>query len=170
MPSFSTQSLKKLKTCNPHIQKVMMEAIRIVDFTIVSGLRLKDEQMGLYEKGRLFVKGKYKITDKSKIVTHTNFPDSRHNQSIIFDDFDMSDGIDITPYPRPENFWEKVENLDEYILRQFIFMSGVIMAIANKHNIKLTWGGDWKSLQRWDFKGRKAAGEFIDLPHYQEDK
>ena len=76
MYKFGKTSLEKLKTCHPDLIKVAKKAIKLVDFSIVSGHRGKEEQ------DRYFRNGVSKLT----------FPNSKHNQypSLAFD---------FAPYP-----------------------------------------------------------------------
>lgn len=83
MYSFGPTSLKKLETCHTDIQKVMHEAIKLIDFTIIWGHRGEVEQNQAYYEGR------------SKKL----FPKSKHNVS-------PSNAIDIAPWPIP---WEDRE-------------------------------------------------------------
>jgi peptidoglycan L-alanyl-D-glutamate endopeptidase CwlK len=76
MPKFSKKSRDKLSTCHPDIQKVLNEAIRHFDFTILEGHRGQQLQDSYYEQG------------KSKL----KYPRSKHNQS-------PSKAVDIAPWP-----------------------------------------------------------------------
>lgn len=76
MAKFSPTSRTKLNTCHPLLQRVMENAIKIMDFTILDGRRGEAEQNRLYRLG------------KSKL----QFPNSKHNG-------DPSMAIDIAPYP-----------------------------------------------------------------------
>lgn len=119
MPKFSAKSEKILATCHPDIQRVMRQAIKETDFTVVSGLRGKTEQDNLYPK---FTKRKY--------------PFSKHNRSKVGDgvwDLTISDAVDIAPYPIDWNDRKRFESLAEIVLR-----------CAEEENVKLTWGGSWK--------------------------
>ena len=44
MPAFSKKSLRMLQQFHPDLQKVMMEAIKIIDFSITEGARTKEKQ------------------------------------------------------------------------------------------------------------------------------
>jgi len=71
------------------------------------------------------------------------FPRSKHNTF-------PSLAIDIAPYP-----------IDWHDHKRFILLAGIMLGIAHKHNIKLRWGGDWKS--NFNLKENK----FPDLPHFE---
>ncbi len=76
MYSFGATSKKKLLTCHRDIQKVMNEAIKLVDFTILCGHRNeKDQNIAFLNK-----------------VSKLKFPQSKHNLY-------PSLAIDIAPWP-----------------------------------------------------------------------
>ena len=52
MPSFSKKSQDKLSTCHPSIIKVLKEAIKHVDFTILEGIRTPERQQELMDQGK----------------------------------------------------------------------------------------------------------------------
>lgn len=58
--------------------------------------------------------------------------------------------IDIAPYP-----------IDFDYLPSYYFLAGVWMTIANKHNINLRWGGNWRMDN--NFKDN----DFMDLLHME---
>ena len=52
MPSFSSRSKEKLKGVHPDLVKVLNEAIKHVDFTVLEGLRSKERQEELVATGK----------------------------------------------------------------------------------------------------------------------
>jgi len=76
MPRLSQSSLDKLASCHPDLQRVLCEAIKIVDFTVCDGHRGKDAQNKAVAEG------------KSK----TPWPTSKHNHK-------PSLAVDVAPYP-----------------------------------------------------------------------
>jgi peptidoglycan LD-endopeptidase CwlK len=78
MPKFSQKSRDNLARLHPQLQRLLCEAIKEVDFSIVEGYRPLDRQKELYEQG------------KSKIL------EGKHNKY-------PSDAVDIAPYPYPKN-------------------------------------------------------------------
>ena len=119
MAKFSKRSLKNLGECHIDLQNILLEAIKVTDFTILCGYRGKNEQEKAFREG------------KSK----AHFGQSKHN-------FKPSMAVDIVPYP-----------IDWRDLKRFAFMAGVIITIAKQKNIKLEWGGNWKT--------------FKDYPHFE---
>ena len=126
MPKFGESSLNKLSTCHPDIQKVMNEAIKLFDFTILYGYRNPQEQMELYKVGRkLNDKGVWEIVGKTVTNLDGTAKKSKHN-------YKPSKAIDIAPYPID---WNDIE--------RFKVMSLVVLKCAKDLNIKLEWGGSW---------------------------
>lgn len=76
MPKFSKSSLEKLETCDERLQRLMKEAIKYYDFSVLCGHRGKEEQNRVYEKGNSSLK----------------WPYSKHNKK-------PSLAVDIAPYP-----------------------------------------------------------------------
>jgi hypothetical protein len=76
MPRFSKKSKERLATCNTDIQKVMNEAIKHMDFTVLEGHRSVKRQRELFEKGRQQVTTqhsrhpKWEIINQDEVVTH----------------------------------------------------------------------------------------------------
>uniref|UniRef100_A0A6H1ZBG9 Putative peptidase n=1 Tax=viral metagenome TaxID=1070528 RepID=A0A6H1ZBG9_9ZZZZ len=76
MPRFSQKSLEILSTCDPLLREIALEAIEIVDFSVLWGYRLKDRQDELFAEG---------FSDKK-------WPFSKHNHW-------PSRAIDVAPWP-----------------------------------------------------------------------
>lgn len=76
MYKFGNLSQARLSTCDPRLQEILSEAIKLVDFTILCGWRSEEEQNEHFKKGR------------SKV----QFPNSKHNSY-------PSMAVDIAPYP-----------------------------------------------------------------------
>jgi len=76
MPSFSNRSRIKLNEADPRLQKIMNEAIKIYDFTVLTAHRGKEEQNTAYENG----------------YSKLRYPKSKHNKK-------PSLAVDIAPFP-----------------------------------------------------------------------
>lgn len=76
MPSFSQQSLDKLATVDRRLYDIVADAIKIMDFTVITGHRDQAEQDADFAAGRSKLK----------------YPDGKHNAS-------PSLAIDIAPFP-----------------------------------------------------------------------
>ena len=48
MPKFGNASKQRLATCHPDLQKIMNEAIKYIDFSVVEGYRTAAEQEKYY--------------------------------------------------------------------------------------------------------------------------
>jgi peptidoglycan L-alanyl-D-glutamate endopeptidase CwlK len=113
MPIFSKQSLGKLATCDPRLQDILNEAIKIVDITVIQGFRNKFDQDAAVASGH------------SKV----SFPHGKHNSL-------PSRAVDIAPY-------HMGVGIDWSDLIAFGRMMGVIQAIAHAKGIRLRFGLDW---------------------------
>ena len=76
MPSFGTNSKRRLATCDPLLKEVLNEAINHFDFSVIWGHR------GRYHQNRVYREGYSKV----------QWPNSRHNSM-------PSRAVDIIPYP-----------------------------------------------------------------------
>lgn len=126
MATFGIKSKERLATCHTDIQKVMNEAIKHYDFTVLYGTRTAQEQFNLYKVGRKFVAGKWVIVGKTVTNLDGTIKKSNHN-------YTPSKAIDIAPYPID---WD---NLD-----RFKKLSEVVLKAAEAVGVKLVWGGNWK--------------------------
>jgi peptidoglycan L-alanyl-D-glutamate endopeptidase CwlK len=76
MPNFSQKSRELLAGCDLKLQEICCRAIEIIDFTIITGYRNKEDQDKAFQEG------------KSEEI----YPNSKHN---IY----PSRAVDIAPYP-----------------------------------------------------------------------
>jgi len=72
MPKFGKKSRSRMKGVHPRLVNVLNEVVKIYDVTILEGVRSKERQLELYEKGATKVK------------------DSKHMHGLA---------IDVCPYP-----------------------------------------------------------------------
>jgi len=148
MYNFGKRSRSRLETCHPDLIKVMEEAIKVFDFSVLEGLRTLEKQQEYYETGRSQLDGIHK---KSK------------HQGIEFNGKLVSMAIDIMPYKKGTNaFSGKQKDKD-----RFYYLAGVVKASASKLleegkiSYKVRWGGDWDSDDIF------ADQNFDDLPHFE---
>lgn len=88
------------------------------------------------EQDALYAEGKSKL----------RWPQSKHNRS-------PSLAVDLQPYPYPDN---------ENDLRAALgYIAGLAMRIADEHEVKLRWGGDW------NMNGSVVDNGFDDLFHLE---
>jgi len=132
MPSFSNTSLQKLSTCDSKIQYLFKAVVNSYDCTILQGHRTQEEQKALYKSGR------------SKVIR------GKHNLS-------PSKAVDVSPYPIPEKWGEG----DSKAMAEFYYFAGYVLGIAESLNIKIRWGGDWDSDNKF------IDQTFDDLVHFE---
>ena len=145
--NLSQRSRDRLATCHPDIIAVIMEVERVspLDFTVLQGHRTPEEQFNLFKQGRRLVGGSWIVEDKTQVVTYIDGFDKvgQHN-------FTPSRAVDLAPYP--------VDWMDK---ARFFYLAGIVLGVAGRMNIPLTWGGDWDG--DGDFKDHG----FTDLPHFE---
>jgi peptidoglycan L-alanyl-D-glutamate endopeptidase CwlK len=126
MATFGQKSKDRLATCHPDIQKVMNEAIKEYDFTVLFGTRTPQEQFELFKKGRTLKDGKWVKVGATVTNLDGINKKSEHNYS-------PSRAIDIAPYP-----------IDWNNLQRFKDLSVIVKRIAKELGVDLVWGGDWE--------------------------
>ena len=115
MPTLGQKSKERLNTVYPRLKGNIEEAIKVTDFTVLCGVRSKEEQEAAEKAGNSKVK----------------WPESKHNLKPGRND-QFSLAVDVAPYP-----------IDWNDLKRFYFLAGVIMSIAAQRGVKLRWGGDF---------------------------
>ena len=134
MPAFGTTSMKRLNTCDFKIQSICKEAIKIIDFSIITGHRTEEEQNSLYPK-----------------YTKLKWPHGKHNAF-------PSRAVDVAPYIKPygaifgntEQVIEIMEMHDiteletlAFVYKSYARLIGVIEGIAGMKGIPVRLGIDW---------------------------
>ena len=157
MPSFGAGSQKKLNTCESDIRIICDEAIKIIDFSIITGHRTKEEQNALYPK-----------------YTKLLFPNGKHNSF-------PSRAVDIAPYIAPygaifgskkqlldiqdrlfnEGKSRSLKQINDFVLKSYARLIGHIEAIAANKGIDIRVGIDWDG----DFNMLDQT--FHDLGHWE---
>ena len=127
MYKFSKRSLDNLKNVDERLVRICNELIKRVDYTVIEGFRTPERQKELYDKGFSKIDG---ITKKGK-----------HN-------YNPSLAIDIIPYKKGHNPFDGSKESDI----MFDNLAKEFKQVAKELGINITWGGDWK---------------FIDKPHFQ---
>lgn len=131
MPRFGDKSLEKLNTCHPDIIKVMNEAIKHYDFTVLYGTRTVAEQQALYAQGR---------TKPGAIVTNIDGVNKKSKHNYL-----PSLAVDIAPWP-----------IDWNDIGRFKELAEVVKKAADTVGVAIQWGGDWKTFKdwpHWEIKG-----------------
>lgn len=120
---FGAESKIKLMTCHPKLKAIADEAIKLYDFSVICGGRNEADQNEAF------------LTGKSK----EEWPNSKHNKS-------PSQAMDLYPYPIDLSG-------SAQSIHRFYYLAGTIMAVADKLNIKIRWGGSFSTI--------------VDLPHFE---
>lgn len=113
MAKFGSSSLKQRETLHPRLKRVLDEAIKYYDFTIIEGFR------GRAAQEKAFAAGKSKLP----------WPKGNHNSF-------PSKAADLAPFPVD---WSDRSQA----LVRFGILAGVIKACADRLKVKIRWGADW---------------------------
>lgn len=76
MPQFGRRSLERLSQCDERLQRILQRAIKLYDFTILTGHRTEEEQNKAYSQG----------------ASKLQWPHSQHNNL-------PSLAVDVAPWP-----------------------------------------------------------------------
>ena len=143
MPSFSQKSKIMLEECHPDIQKIMNEAIKYIDFSVVEGARTEEQQLRYYASG------------KSKTMNSKHLPEYIKQYKKEY-----SRAIDIIPYfsTKPHTDWS---NREEFcVLAGFILGIAKVLKARGEIKSEIRWGGKWS-------KERINENDFVDMPHFE---
>jgi peptidoglycan L-alanyl-D-glutamate endopeptidase CwlK len=127
-------------TLHPYWRLIIDDLLKIVDVSLIEGLRDSVTQVRYYAEG------------KSKL----SFPLSRHNRTndpaLQRWEFELSDAVDLVPYPSAYSDVDKM-----------IDVSQIVLYIAGQKGIKVRWGGDWNNT------GKPCNGpdDFFDPWHFE---
>ena len=126
MPSFGAGSKAQLATLHPDLQRLMLEAIKYVDFTITCGFRNQEDQH------KAFVAGNSKL----------DWPNGEHNKN-------PSRAVDVAPFVNGRIDWNDAEafTLLAGIIKGIAFMMNI------KIRIGADWDGDL-DMKEHSFKDR----------------
>lgn len=121
----SKRSLKRLEGVHPDLVKVVERAIEITatDFTVLEGLRTREKQLEYVKKG----------TSKTMNSKHLRQLDG------------LGHAVDLGPLVNSQVTFDWGKPYDD--------VSGAMKRAASELDVKIQWGGDWKS--------------FKDGPHYE---
>lgn len=90
MPQFGPRSLRNLEYVHPLLRKVLDEAIKTYDFTVICGYRGRQEQEEAFRKG----------------TSKAHFGQSAHN-------YNPAVAVDLIPYPFKDADWDDLEKFKE---------------------------------------------------------
>lgn len=151
-------SLSRLATVKGPLRRVIVEAAATapagMDFTVLEGVRTREQMMINYGKGRtaaqLRAKGIPAGYSKPGVakVTWLNDPFASAHAADPADG--LSKAVDLAPWPINWNDSKSFTVLAEHI-----------MATAKRLGVKLRWGRDWNMNGRYEEKGE------TDGPHFE---
>lgn len=119
MPQFTSQSLARLKTCDPQIQMVFNEVIKERACIVICGARTLAEQQAAFKGGFSKLDG---VNKKSKHQVSKEQP--------------LSQAIDALPTPLDWNDSKGHTDFANFVLKK-----------AAELNVALEWGGNWQTFK-----------------------
>jgi peptidoglycan L-alanyl-D-glutamate endopeptidase CwlK len=140
MPKFGHNSRQVYKTLHPKLQLLVDLVVEYVDISLVEGLRSQETQNNYYNTG----------------ASELMWPDSKHNKTedpaLKAVAFDISDAVDIVPFPTKYTSKE-----------QMLVVAGYVLAFAKLLRIDIRWGGDWNR----DGILNNQREDFFDCWHFE---
>lgn len=151
------RSLARLASCHPDIQRVVKRAAANAsadeDFTVLEGVRTREQMMVNYGKGRTAAQcvakgvGASYAQPKAAKVTWLNNPfASAHAKQAD----GYSHAVDLAPWP-----------IDWNNLARFDRMAELVLAAAKQEGVDLRWGADWNQ------NGKPRERGETDSPHFE---
>lgn len=140
MPKFGNKSLSILQNAHPELRRVLNEAIKYFDFSVIESVRTKEQHEANVKAG------------KSK----TTWENSKHRARLDNEGRMTSLAVDICPYPVNWNDKESFALMAGYILG--------IAAVMHRQGFmthKLRWGGDF------NMNNITTDQHFYDGPHFE---
>lgn len=143
MPKFGNASKQRLATCHPDLQKIMNEAIKYIDFSVVEGYRTAAEQEKYYREG------KSKTLNSKHLLRYCPEYSGQYSYA-----------VDVAPY------FSSTPHTDFNDREEFCLLAGVILSTAKrlkeegKIKSDIRWGGKWS-------KARIKGNTFFDGPHFE---
>ena len=137
MATFSTASMQKLMTCDPRLQRILLEAIERREFTILEGHRNQADQDAAFDRG----------------TSKLRYPHGKHNAM-------PSRAVDIAPY-----YMDGGDKITWKDVPAFARLMGYIERIAFEHGVKVRLGMDWDGDFRT--AGHDPGEAFLDAPHLE---
>lgn len=111
--AFGLESQRQINTCDERLQRVMLAASEMYNFSVLEGFRDEVAQNRAYAKG----------------LSQKQWPYGEHNHS-------PSTACDVAPYPID---WSDREAARQ----RFVLLAGIIIATGFHLGIPIRWGGDW---------------------------
>jgi peptidoglycan L-alanyl-D-glutamate endopeptidase CwlK len=112
MPVFGKRSLDNIKTCHEDLQKILYEAIKWFDFSVLEGYRDEQTQNMYYYQGKSQLK----------------YPNGKHNK-------EPSLAVDVAPYPIDWN------NNNRFLALAY-FIKGIASRMDIEVRLGCDWNGN----------------------------
>ena len=131
---FGARSCDALATVDPRLAEVCHVSLAIVpfDLSVTCGRRSRAAQEQAVRDGH----------------SRVHWPNGKHN---VEREGDLARAVDIHPYP-----------IDWHDSRRYLYLAGVMQAVAHARGIRLRWGGNW------DGDGVLVTDQrLVDLPHFE---
>ena len=134
------KSKEVLKNLHPFWGLIIPEVLRLVDISLIEGLRGSTTQT------------QYLSTGKTKLP----WPLSRHNRtldpSLKSFEYTVSDAVDLIPYPSGYGDMDRM-----------VEVAQIVLYVAKQKGIKVRWGGDWHG----NGKINNGPNDFFDPWHFE---
>lgn len=134
---FTEVEIKRLATCHPWLQDLVRRVNKIIPIFVVCGIRNEAEQTKAFN---------------SK-ASRVQYPNSRHNRSLLLGRDDVSDAVDVAPVVNGKVNWDNTS--------QYFYMCGVIKGVAEMMSIEIRQGCDF------NMNLLVTDDNFRDLPHLE---
>jgi peptidoglycan LD-endopeptidase CwlK len=155
--TLGSRSLARLEGVHPDLVRVVKRAAALatasLDFTVLEGVRSREQMMVNYGKGRnvaqLAAKGipaKYAKPGERKVTWLNNPFNSNHR--VMEDGFGHA--VDLAPWPID---WEDSKRFEQ--------LAELMFEAAQIEKVRVRWGRDWDEDGRYEEKGE------TDGPHFE---
>jgi len=114
---YGRSSIERLNTINPLLKQILINVLNfgIMDVSIIYGVRGKEDQNKLFEKG----------------LSKLKWPKSKHN---IFEIGAKANAVDAAPF---------INGKVSYNYNHCCYLAGLVMGEAVRIGVRVRWGGDW---------------------------
>ena len=154
---FSATSLSRLQTVHPDLQTVANYVIQFVDFSVIWGKRTTEQQFTLFQKGRMYLDGKWIIIEKDDVVTYCDGCDKKSKHQ-------SGEALDIVFYrpTEPHIIWKgpKAERANYYLMGAFIGAAEMLYKYGAIDSDIISGGN-------WDDDGDLEDQTFMDVFHFE---
>lgn len=137
MNRYSVRSSNCLHSCSVSLQHLFQHVLPIVDHTIFEGYRAEKDHLKYFDEK----------------LTKVPYYKSKHSRR-------PSAAIHVLPCPLlwPEDAEDDEDELWRF--KRIYYFAGVVIGVANKLDIPIRWGGNWKGCNTF-------KQSFDDLCHYE---